>query len=165
MKPQKHFEFRSFKWHCSACFYADHVEHSWDEWGLGVRKGKRTVLKEQLQTTLGESNTFGYQATGSFIRVAQFVIVAAGIWLFVPDKWKVLMWLPIALAILPLVVGLRRLRKGHWLNLQTKEGYVAFGIDVSTWQPSEIVELQEFYAQWMKDPGQQPEKIGTSGSL
>ena len=162
MDAIREFRFRSFKWHCHVWFYPDRVESAWDEWGLGVQKGRRSVLKEKLQPILTESTTFGFRARGSFIRVAQFLAVAAGVWIFAPEEWRIWAWLPIALAVPPLVVGLRRVRKGAWLNLQTREGAVALALDVTDWTSEDVAAFREFFTSWMKEPNKAPEPTPTS---
>lgn len=151
MESLKHFRFRSFKWHCDVWFYEDRIESAWDEWGLGVQKGKKTVLKERLQPTITESSTFGFKARGSFYRVTLFLCVALAVWLFAPEQWRVWAWLPVALAVPPLVVAITRLRKKVWLNLQTKDGAVALALDTSGWTPSEVSEFRGYFSGWIKE--------------
>ena len=150
MEALKHFRFRTFKWHCDVWFFPGHIESAWDEWGLGVQKGKKTIVKEQLQAALSESRTFGYRARGSFYRVAQFAVAAAAVLLFAPQEWRMWGWLIAALGILPLMVAVSRLRKKKWLNVQTKDGTVALALDISDWQPEEIEEFRAYFSTWMK---------------
>jgi hypothetical protein len=156
MDAIREFRFRSFKWHWHVRFYPDRVESSWDDWGLGIQKGKRSVLKEKLQPILTESATFGFRARGSSIRVGQFLVVGAATWLFAPPAWRAWAWLPVVLAVLPLFVGLGRLRKGAWLNLQTRDGAVALALDVTDWKSEEVVAFREFFTVWMKEPNKAP---------
>ena len=162
MEPLKHFQFRSFKWHCEVWFYEDRIESAWDEWGLGVQKGKKTVLRGRLQPTITETSTFGFKARGSFYRVAQFLIIAFLVWLFAPENWRAWAWLPFVLALPPLVVAITRLKKREWLNLQTKDGAVALALDTSGWQPSEVSDFRDYFSNWIREPNQPVETTETA---
>jgi hypothetical protein len=48
------FIYRNAKWACSVEPLDDRLEYAWDDYGLGVDKGKKSFLRQELARTLSE---------------------------------------------------------------------------------------------------------------
>jgi hypothetical protein len=150
MSEPRRFRFKTFKWHCDVWFHDNRIESAWDEWGLGVSKGGKTVLKEQIQPHLSETKAFGFRAGTPLKRAVVSACVAAAIYFFAPGAWARWALLPLLAALYPAFIGIRRLQTTQWLNIQTKDGKVALALNVSTWNGAEIEEFRSFFSNWIK---------------
>lgn len=112
-------------------------------------KGGKTVLREQIQPHLSESETFAFRAGGPLKAAALFAGVAAVVYFLAPGAWARWALLPITITIYSAFIGLRRLRTTRWLNIQTKDGKVALALNVSAWNATEIEQFRSFFSNWI----------------
>ncbi len=67
------------------------------------------------------------------------------------------------------VLGLIRLRRDSWLNVQKLDGTAAIALDVTKWTQSEVEEFTTYYSEWTREgPNQRvqgaPENAPSSSS-
>ena len=152
MSEPRHFRFKTFKWHCDVWFHEDRIESAWDEWNLGVAKGKKTILRDQIQERLSEVDSVGFRAGGPLQAAVFYICATVAIHLFVPGNWARLAIIPLMLAVYSASVGLGRLRKIRWLNIQGKDGKTLLGLDTSSWSADQVAEFRGFFSAWARGP-------------
>jgi hypothetical protein len=161
MSESRKFSFRNLKWRCSLEFASDRIDYSWDEWGLGVEKGKKIIMRDQLSPHLAEANSFG-RFRWPLLTASGYLILAMFAYALLPMPWRHATWLFLALFVLSAFTAIRRMRKSQWISILEKNGRSAVGVNVTGWSDNERKEFQTFYAIWIAAPKQLPDPTSPS---
>lgn len=164
MESTRKFSSQNLKWKCEAVFFDDRLEWSWDEWGLGVSKGKSVVLRDELSPHLTESSSMAVEAKGPLLTGVGYMVLAIFSHVLLPTPWRHIEWLFVFGFLLAGGKGIFRLfRKTESINIQLKNGNPVAAIIVTKWPSEEREAFRSFYGQWVKMPNQSPEPMRACG--
>ncbi|HTB81289.1 MAG TPA: hypothetical protein VK717_10430 [Opitutaceae bacterium] len=154
MSGSRKFTFRNLEWACSIEFFPDRVEYSWDFWGLGVDKGKRAALRQELTPTLTETTGRVYraQAMQAHRWAIGCLILAMFSYVLLPPPWRNSTYLFLAAFAVQAYRGFNCLRKGHWIQIFRRDGKSMVSVQVTKWTEREREEFRDFYAEWINRP-------------
>ncbi len=153
MSNSKTFISQNQKWKCEGVFYSDRFEWSWDEWGLGVSKGKTVVQHEELSPHLTKSSNMGVGAKGPLITASAYAVLAIFSHALLPTPWQYIEFFFVAGFIFAGVRGIFRLvRKTESINIQLKSGNAVAAIITTKWSAKELGDFRSFYEKWIKEP-------------
>jgi hypothetical protein len=146
MPSERRFVFRNVDWTCSLEFFPDYLEYSWDNYGLGVEKGKKTFLRQELSFHLRQG-TGRYAYTGLRLPAIYLTLTIIS-YAWEPQPWRFSAYLFLILFLLSGYRFLFRLKKRNWIRIIKKNGDSAVDVQMTKWNREERKQFISFYSDW-----------------
>jgi hypothetical protein len=148
MTKSRKFKYRNRSWSCEAEFFEDRLEYSWDSYGLGVEKGKKVFLVNELSGSLDEG-TGSYGSNMSRLP-GVYLVLAMFSWALLPRPWRYSTYVFLVMFVYSAILAISRLKKRAWMRIKRINGDTAFSVQVTSWPETEREAFRKFYSEWIK---------------
>jgi hypothetical protein len=144
------FTFHHFRWVYSVEFFRDRIEYVHNERGPEFEKNKKIIPRADLSPRLTEVTTSPViYLWRQFGLAAGCLALAVGSFVFLPMPGRYSSGLLLLLSLIAIYRGIRDVEKSHWIQVVTKDGNMAFNMQVATWTNDEREEFMRFYHNWI----------------
>ncbi len=154
MSESRKFTYRNLDWVCSIEFFPDRLEYSWDYFGWGVDKQKKVTPRQELAPHLTEITGMASRSEGmkGLRWAAGYLILAMFSHALLPLPWRNSTYIFLLGFAVVAYGGVRRLQKGHWIQILRRDGKPTVSLQVRKWTDEERKEFRRFYEAWINRP-------------
>lgn len=153
MNESRTFTFYHFRWVYSVEFFRDRIEYVHNERGPEFEKNKKIIPRADLSPRLTEITKnpvvylwrrFGFAGGCLALAVVSFM--------FLPVPGRYASGLFLLLSLIAIYRGIHDMENTRWIQVVTKDGNVAFNVQVAKWTGDEREEFMRFYNRWIVRP-------------
>src|SRR5579863_5308322 len=137
MRVKAEYSFWKYELRCKVTFYDDRIEYTWDFFGLGVERGRRSFLRNELSPNVGEAvGLYHRSAKGKLFFWVCLLITLAIHW-SAPKPYIYLEYLFLAALVGNVSKSFYYIIRNSWITLYCKDGSLAISVLVSGWSEAE----------------------------
>jgi hypothetical protein len=149
----KRFRYRNMNWHCSVDFHHDRVEQTWDFLGLGIDRGKRPFMWQDLSSNLGSAVGRGKDPTKQLRIAGAGFILSVVLYHTLPRSVLILAYVVAGWSLVGFALSLRYFKSREWIQIFNNDGSLAMSLPVSNWSANQKAAFKDFFVEWLKSRG------------